>query len=198
MITNLLQEIRDLLKTYHEILSHISDKVDDIDNLLTSLSEVIAQIDATLLLIKQDTSDIKDDTDSIAADTGDIKLFADEINTNVDIMKQNDIDHYLANETILTAIKNLANTINTNTATIKDKTVLIENNVAGIKLDTTAITNLMNTVSTNTGAAATFAEAAATNSLGCFNRLTSLVADSTNIIALLEQLIQEVHDHGGT
>lgn len=195
MVTNLLQEIRDLLKGINDYMSSIKDSVDHVADLMEALELLIESIDTTLAAIANDVDSIADDTHSIATDTTYIKNDVHSLDSNVAIMKQNDIDHYLASETALSAIQGLTQVVANAVAIVRDTLIHTDNQVTAIKGDTTNIAGYSASIADSTGQSAALLDDIATNTLTSANRLTSLVADSTMIIQLLRDLIQEVHDH---
>lgn len=198
MVTNLLQEIRDLLKGIYDYMDSIKESVDNIAALMEALELIIENIDQTLTAIANNVEDIKDDVDDINTNTTAIKNNTDALASDVAIMKQNDIDHYLAEETVLNAIKVLSQTIATAVTIVKDTILLMQPDVAAIKADTTVISNYSATIADNTGNSAAFLEDIATNTLDTYNRVASISADTTEIIAVLRQIRDEIHTHGGT
>lgn len=198
MVTNLLQEIRDLLKGIYDYMDSIKESVDNIAAIMEALELIIENIDQTLTAIANNVEDIKDDVDDINTNTTAIKNNTDALASDVAIMKQNDVDHYLAEETVLNAIKVLSQTIATAVTIVKDTILLMQPDVAAIKADTTVISNYSATIADNTGNSAAFLEDIATNTLDTYNRVASISADTTEIIAVLRQIRDEIHTHGGT
>lgn len=196
MVTNLLQEIRDLLKGIYDYMDSIKESVDNIAALMEALELLIESIDQTLTTIASDVDDIKDDVDNINTNTTAIKNNTDTLASDVAIMKQNDVDHYLAEETVLNAIKLLSQTIVNAITIVKDTILLMQPDVAAIKADTTVISNYSANIADNTGKSAAFLEDIATNTLDTYNRVASISADTTEIIAVLRQIRDEIHTHG--
>lgn len=196
MTSNWLQMIYEELKKYHDILDQINSLINEIDTLLDSLDPVIRDIDDIINAIKIDTGNIANDTSNISNKTDLIEDHTNDLLTSVNTMKQNDIDHYLAEETVLDAIKTLAQNISNYTSVIKDKTTLIQSDVYGIKHDTGIILNSNQAIATATGQCPALLNDIATNTLNTDDRVTLISADTTEIIALLRQIRDEIHLHG--
>ncbi len=196
MITQLLQEIRDFLK---KVLGKISEQIDAMKESVDRMEETVEDIAETDAAILDEVKDIDDTTKSIKDTVESIKGDTDKLN-NIDTTLTDTYGELVAfhtdSDTLLTEIKNTGATISSNVADIKVKSTNIDSNVTAMRNNSDVNSRYIPVISQNCGKTAEFSEDIATNTLESANKLTAISADTTEIIALLRQILEEVKENG--
>ena len=195
MITNLLQQIRDLLGGL--VIPDDTNLLEQIIGLLGELDTLISQLQG----INEELDGIHTDTTATVANTDEIKQKTAAISTRLNsfyveaITKLHRIStgventHLIACETSLNSINVLTESILAALRSLGTVIDIIGENSATQNAFLEQINNNAVAINANTGASKAFLEDIATNTLNIFARDTSIAADTTAIIALLTQLL---------
>ena len=187
MVTNLLQEIRDLLG---QILGDLPDSEHD---LIENIANLIDNINTLLISIEQSASDTADNTETLtsqmvsqAQTIFQIYQAVMRCSYGVDNTHIHNIENNVAEIKVL--VDGLASAI----ISMKQTVEAIANGIGESNSTLEAINNNAIAINTNAGLSASFLEDIATNTLNSYNRETSIAADTTEIIALLRRLVDKV------
>lgn len=187
MVTNLLQEIRDLLG---QILGDLPDSEHD---LIENIANLIDNINTLLISIEQSASDTADNTETLtsqmvsqAQTIFQIYQAVMRCSYGVDNTHIHNIENNVAEIKVL--VDGLASAI----ISMKQTVEAIANGIGESNSTLEAINNNAIAINANAGLSASFLEDIATNTLNSYNRETSIAADTTEIIALLRRLVDKV------
>jgi hypothetical protein len=187
LVTNLLQEIRDLLG---QILGDLPDSEHD---LIENIANLIDNINTLLISIEQSASDTADNTETLtsqmvsqAQTIFQIYQAVMRCSYGVDNTHIHNIENNVAEIKVL--VDGLASAI----ISMKQTVEAIANGIGESNSTLEAINNNAIAINANAGLSASFLEDIATNTLNSYNRETSIAADTTEIIALLRRLVDKV------
>lgn len=195
MITNLLQQIRDLLGGLvipddTNLLEQIIGLLGELDALISQLQDINVELDG----IHTDTTATVANTDEIKQKTAAISsrlnsFYIEAITKLHRISTGVENTHLIACETSLNSINVLTESILASLRSLGTVIDVIGENSATQNAFLEQINNNAVAINANTGASKAFLEDIATNTLNIFERDTSIAADTTAIIALLTQLL---------